>query len=98
MAQVPSNGNTLKQSGLPLGIIIQPMADICDGEEEVPLGSIEAEGPFRCKKCGSYANPGFQFVDGGQTLVCNMCGTSNPAGGTSYAFNPSNRGQYAELS
>ena len=59
LTHVPSNGNTLKTSGLPFGILIQPMADIGDGEEEVPTASTESEGPFRCKTCGTYINPGF---------------------------------------
>ena len=74
MTHVPSNGSNLKAMGIPFAILIQPMADICDGEEEIPICTSDAEGPFRCKGCGTYINPGFFYENGAQTLVCNICG------------------------
>ena len=41
LGYVPSNSSHLKACGLPLGVIVQPMADVGEGEEELPLGSVE---------------------------------------------------------
>jgi len=63
MNVVPSNPTLLKATSIPLGIIVQPMADYFTEEESIPTVEVEAAGPFRCSKCGGYINPGFNFAE-----------------------------------
>lgn len=97
MTHVPMNGQALKNCGLPFGILIQPMADIGEGEQELPLGTVEGEGPFRCGTCGAYVNPGFAIVEGGSAMACNMCNKQTNIGSTAYAYNH-DKSQFPELS
>jgi protein transport protein SEC24 len=32
-------------------------------------------------------NPGFNFIEGGAQLVCNLCGQINPTAGSVYSYN-----------
>jgi protein transport protein SEC24 len=63
------------------------MADYAEGESEIPTANADAEGPFRCGKCGGYINPGFSFVEGGAAMLCNLCGNINPVGNSIYSYN-----------
>lgn len=74
---LPATEDGLKLSSLPLGLVIQPMADLADSEQPVPIVDFLKDGPIRCNRCATYINPHFRFIDGGRLFTCNMCGHSN---------------------
>ncbi|CAG9333334.1 unnamed protein product [Blepharisma stoltei] len=56
-------------SGIPLGFIWQPLADLDPREDPIPF----IDGiPYRCSNCGSYVNPFFKY-DTAQKWICNIC-------------------------
>ncbi|KAJ2816106.1 COPII coat Sec23p-Sfb3p heterodimer component, partial [Coemansia furcata] len=77
MCNVPHTEELLKASHLPLGIIVQPLADLAPSEEPVKLIDFGEEGPIRCLRCKTYINPHMAFINGGKTFVCNMCRHEN---------------------
>ena len=87
----------MKPTGLPLGVVVQPMADVVEGDAELPVIPTETEGPFRCPKCGAYINPGFHFVEGGSQIVCNICGHVHPTAKTPYEYSQDKQA-FTELS
>ena len=56
-----------------IGAVIQPLAPLGDGEEPVPVINYPT-GPVRCGRCLAYVNPFFQFLDGGASFLCSICG------------------------
>ena len=70
---IPSHSEALAASGLPLGIVLQPLAPLQEGEEKIPVLDFGESGPPRCPRCRSYINPFMTFRSGGNKLVCNMC-------------------------
>lgn len=63
MMVVPSNPTVMKACSIPLGVLVQPMADYFSEDEAIPLAECDGGGPFRCMKCGAYVNPGFNFAN-----------------------------------
>ena len=59
-----------------IGAIIQPLANLGDGEEPIPIVHYP-KGPLRCSKCMAYVNPFFVFIEQGNAFNCNMCGMRN---------------------
>jgi protein transport protein SEC24 len=59
-----------------IGAIIQPLANIGDGEENIPVVSYPT-GPVRCSRCMAYINPFFQFIEQGNQFICNICNMKN---------------------
>jgi protein transport protein SEC24 len=77
---VPVTKETLSQVGLPMGVILQPLATLKPQEGRVPLVDLNATqnlGPMRCVKCRGYMNPFAAFGDGGRQWTCNLCGNLN---------------------
>ncbi|ORX44709.1 hypothetical protein BCR36DRAFT_301198 [Piromyces finnis] len=74
---IPSSEDILNSSMLPLGLIIQPLAEVPPYEEPIPLIDNGENGPIRCRRCKGYINPGVAFVDGGRRYICNLCGCDN---------------------
>ena len=70
---IPSTSNFLSQTGLPLGLILQPLAPLQAGERPIPVLDFGDLGPPRCSRCRAYINPFMTFRSGGNKLVCNMC-------------------------
>ncbi len=70
---IPSTSNFLSQTGLPLGLILQPLAPLQAGERPIPVLDFGELGPPRCSRCRAYINPFMTFRSGGNKLVCNMC-------------------------
>ncbi|KAJ3328411.1 COPII coat Sec23p-Sfb3p heterodimer component [Blyttiomyces sp. JEL0837] len=72
--QFPCTEELLTSSMLPLGAVIQPLADL--EHDEAPLSVVDCgpNGPIRCRRCRAYINPYFQFTDGGRKFICNLCG------------------------
>ena len=70
---IPSTSEALTATGLPLGIVLQPLAPLQEGEEKVPVLDFGETGPPRCRRCRTYINPFMSFRSGGNKFVCNMC-------------------------
>ncbi|KAI5306168.1 COPII coat Sec23p-Sfb3p heterodimer component [Ascosphaera pollenicola] len=70
---IPSTAETLSSTALPLGMILQPLAPLDAGEQEVPVLDFGDVGPPRCRRCRAYMNPFMTFRAGGNKFVCNMC-------------------------
>ena len=71
--QIPSSADILASTSLPLGLVLQPLAQLQDGETPVPVLDFGDVGPPRCRRCRTYINPFMTFRSGGNKLVCNMC-------------------------
>lgn len=74
---IPSGPEALKSTGLPLGLLLQPLAPLQAGELEIPILDFGDSGPPRCHRCRAYINPFMVFKEGGNKFVCNMCTYAN---------------------
>ena len=72
--QVVTTHDMLEQSGVPLAVVCQPLAEVPEVEGPVPVVDFGESGPVRCERCRAYINPFFEFVEGGRAFVCNLCG------------------------
>lgn len=70
---IPATSDGLRSTGLPLGMILQPLAPLQAGELEIPVLDFGDAGPPRCHRCRAYINPFMVFRQGGNKFVCNMC-------------------------
>lgn len=70
---IPASQDGLQATGLPLGMILQPLAPTQAGEAEVPVLDFGEVGPPRCRRCRAYINPFMMFRSGGNKFVCNLC-------------------------
>ena len=70
---IPATADGLKSTGLPLGMVLQPLAPLQAGELEIPVLDFGDAGPPRCHRCRAYINPFMVFRQGGNKFVCNMC-------------------------
>ncbi|KAI4200548.1 MAG: hypothetical protein LQ346_002347 [Caloplaca aetnensis] len=70
---IPSTTEALGTTALPLGIVLQPLAPLQEGEQAIPVLDFGEPGPPRCRRCRTYINPFMTFRSGGNKLVCNMC-------------------------
>ncbi|KAI0475359.1 beta-sandwich domain of Sec23/24 [Xylariaceae sp. FL0804] len=73
MNSIPANADGLASTGLPLGLVLQPLAPLQAGEAEVPVLDFGELGPPRCRRCRAYINPFMMFRSGGSKFVCNLC-------------------------
>ena len=68
----PNTGDLLNSSGMPLTIIVQPLALPHPEEEPIQVVDNGDVGPIRCGRCKAYMNPFVRFLD--HTRVqCNFC-------------------------
>lgn len=77
MNNIPSASDALQSTGLPLGLLLQPLAPLQPGELEIPVLDFGDIGPPRCHRCRAYINPFMVFRSGGNKFVCNMCNYAN---------------------
>jgi protein transport protein SEC24 len=77
MNSIPSTSDALASTGLPLGLLLQPLAPLQPGELEIPVLDFGETGPPRCHRCRAYINPFMVFRSGGNKFVCNMCNYAN---------------------
>jgi len=73
MYHVPATEEIRKQSGVPFGLVISPLARIQEGESEPPVSDFGPSGPVRCMRCKAYMSPMMQFIDGGRRFQCVFC-------------------------
>ncbi|KAK4218345.1 hypothetical protein QBC37DRAFT_412306 [Rhypophila decipiens] len=74
---IPATADGLKSTGLPLGLLLQPLAPLQAGEAEIPVLDFGDVGPPRCHRCRAYINPFMMFRSGGNKFVCNLCNYAN---------------------
>ncbi|KAL2171472.1 hypothetical protein VTG60DRAFT_2880 [Thermothelomyces hinnuleus] len=74
---IPATADGLKSTGLPLGLVLQPLAPLQAGELDIPVLDFGDAGPPRCHRCRAYINPFMMFRSGGNKFVCNLCGYAN---------------------
>lgn len=70
---VPATAELLATTGLPLSLILTPLAPQKPEEGPVPVLDFGDVGPPRCRRCRTYINPFMQFTASGSKFVCNMC-------------------------
>lgn len=70
---IPATADGLTATGLPLGLLLQPLAPLQSGEAEIPVLDFGPTGPPRCRRCRAYINPFMMFRSGGNRFVCNLC-------------------------
>ncbi|KZZ92428.1 Sec23/Sec24 family protein [Moelleriella libera RCEF 2490] len=70
---IPSTSDGLQATGLPLGLLLQPLAPLQAGEADIPVLDFGEAGPPRCRRCRAYINPFMMFRSGGNKFVCNLC-------------------------
>jgi len=75
--KVPTEESLINSTHIPLGLVIQPLADTTAEEEPVPVTDYGEIGPFRCNRCRAYVNPNWIFTQQGSMAVCNICKMSN---------------------
>lgn len=73
MNNIPSSAESLHSTGLPLGLVLQPLAPLQAGELDIPVLDFGDQGPPRCRRCRAYINPFMMFRSGGSKFVCNLC-------------------------
>ncbi|XP_014484007.1 PREDICTED: protein transport protein Sec24C isoform X2 [Dinoponera quadriceps] len=73
MYTVPTTADIVKQTNVPFGLVISPMARIVEGECEPPIVDMGEIGPVRCVRCKAYMCPFMQFIDAGRRFQCIFC-------------------------
>eukprot|EP01119_Soliformovum_irregulare_P001184 TRINITY_DN10897_c0_g1_i1.p1 TRINITY_DN10897_c0_g1~~TRINITY_DN10897_c0_g1_i1.p1 ORF type:complete len:881 (-),score=241.11 TRINITY_DN10897_c0_g1_i1:58-2361(-) len=76
MGCAPNNTTLMNKSGIPLGVIIHPLAKAAD-DDPIPVVNLAGGGIVRCRRCRSYINPFVAFSEGGRKWLCNLCGLPN---------------------
>ncbi|KAH8719475.1 Sec23/Sec24 family protein-like protein [Phaeosphaeriaceae sp. PMI808] len=82
---IPISNDALAATALPLGLVLQPLAPLQEGEQSIPVLDFGDSGPPRCRRCRAYINPFMQFKSGGNKFVCNMCTHPNDTPGEYFA-------------
>ncbi|KAI0202146.1 hypothetical protein F4808DRAFT_449854 [Astrocystis sublimbata] len=73
MNNIPASAESLTSTGLPLGLVLQPLAPLQAGELDIPVLDFGEQGPPRCRRCRAYINPFMMFRSGGSKFECNLC-------------------------
>ena len=73
-ARFPKSAALQKNTGVPVGAVLTPLAK---GDKEVPVVNFGAIGVVRCKKCRAYINPFVTWLENGHRWRCNICGLVN---------------------
>lgn len=73
MYTVPTTTDIMKQTSVPFGLILSPMARVEEGEYEPPIVDMGEIGPVRCIRCKAYMSPFMQFIDSGRRFQCMFC-------------------------
>merc|ERR1719414_622235 len=73
MYSVPDTPDMKKQTGVPLGLVMSPLATPLPGEYPIPVVDLGVLGPVRCLRCKAYMSPFMTFTDGGNRFQCVFC-------------------------
>merc|ERR1719470_795329 len=68
MYSVPDNPDMKKQTGVPLGLVMSPLAEAAPGEYPPPVVDLGVLGPVRCLRCKAYMSPFMTFTDAGKRM------------------------------
>lgn len=70
----PNAPNLRSKFPLPVGAVVQPLAEPPSSEQSIPVVNFGKAGIIRCRRCRAYINYLSMFVDGGRKFRCNFCG------------------------
>eukprot|EP00871_Galdieria_phlegrea_P005537 jgi/Galph1/5985/GphlegSOOS_G4539.1 len=70
----PNAPNLRSKFPLPVGAVVQPLAEPFPGEPPIPVVNFGKAGIIRCRRCRAYINYLSMFIDGGRKFRCNFCG------------------------
>merc|ERR1719410_1831793 len=73
MYSVPDQPDMKKQTSVPLGLVMSPLATPLEGEYPIPVVDMGQIGPVRCMRCKAYMSPFMTFTDGGKRFQCSFC-------------------------
>jgi len=73
MYSIPSTPEMMKQTSVPFGLVVSPLAKTLPGEGPLYAGTNISSGPIRCNRCKAYMSPLMQFMDGGRRFQCMLC-------------------------
>ncbi|KAI8339059.1 hypothetical protein BC941DRAFT_350091 [Chlamydoabsidia padenii] len=77
LKEIPQTADLLRDTHLPFGLVVQPLAKLHQEDEPVICAPTSEEGPVRCHRCKAYINPWCVFIDAGRKFTCNLCGFNN---------------------
>jgi protein transport protein SEC24 len=75
---IPATPDLAREVGMPLALVVQPLALPDPADEPVPLVDLGPLGPLRCGRCKAYINAFCRWTDGGKSYSCSLCGHANP--------------------
>merc|ERR1719210_2077618 len=73
MYSVPDQPDMKKQTSVPLGLVMTPLAEPGPGEYRPPVVQLGEMGPVRCLRCKAYMSPFMDFTEGGRRFQCVFC-------------------------
>ncbi|GLV32062.1 Secretory 24CD [Carabus blaptoides fortunei] len=73
MYNVPTTSDIMKQTAVPFGLVISPLARTFEQEYAPPIVDFGELGPVRCIRCKAYMSPFMQFIDSGRRFQCLFC-------------------------
>nr|CAD7393436.1 unnamed protein product [Timema cristinae] len=73
MYNVPATIDMMKQTAVPFGLVVSPLARPAEKEFPPPIVQMGELGPVRCNRCKAYMCPFMQFMDGGRRFHCLFC-------------------------
>ena len=65
MYSVPDSPDMKKQTGVPFGLVMAPLAEMQEGEHAPPVVNLGDMGPVRCTRCKAYMSPNMQVGTSG---------------------------------
>nr|XP_054774147.1 protein transport protein Sec24C-like [Lytechinus pictus] len=74
MYSIPCTQDLVKQSQIPIGVVISPFAEMINNENQPPILDHGPNGPVRCNRCKAYMCSFMTFVEGGRRFQCAFCG------------------------
>lgn len=84
MYSVAATAEMLKQTSVPIALIVSPFSRTQEGELTPPIVDMGEVGPIRCIRCKAYMCPNMQFIDGGRRFQCLLCKATTE--GNTYIF------------
>lgn len=79
LGHVPATRDLLRDSAVPLALVLNPLAPQHPDEARVQVVDFGADGPIRCGRCRGYISPFCKWKEGGRVWVCALCSMSNEA-------------------
>lgn len=77
VSRLPNSLSAKQRLSIPLGVILQPLAQLPADVDPVPSVNFGVVGTIvRCKQCRTYVNPFVTWEANGRRWTCNLCGFS----------------------